>query len=458
MDNEREIKELASTRNFFLRKDLGDLQNGRELYDIEKEFRATKKNRKWWIGLLIAGIVLLLLGASWLVTLGVQNWTKNYDLDLDAFQDVDLSEILDEVKKLETELAAAQKGLAALMAEKQGKERDVNDRAGQDLLLIQTKKYSKKETERRNAAVERERNEKLAAIADTYDPLIDEQRAAVAILEERKQRYDSRQVEMARKQEELLFSQQQVFEAEKKVIIEEYDTKIVAQRSYYEGKLTDLRDFISQYEKNMKELYDPVFSGPQNEKLLKAPISEERRRKNMPQFSPVDYPEELLSTREIARLDGQLREIRDLINLVYTVPYDNSIEVALRQIDYRILILVDSIKSTMDKMVLLKQDLEMMRILNESYIYAFESLIRETGGQGFVLDPRDSQNILVYIEPGIKYENGTEAYVFRYNDQMVAKLAVYHVSENHSRARVLEVTRGFELKPFDQIILNIQSE
>ena len=451
MDNEREIKDLENTRDFFLRKDLAELHKKREYYDLEKEFSETRKNKKLWVVWLVLGIVAVLTLTAYLITKGVQKKSKTYELELDEFQDVNLGELLDEVKKIEEEMRIAEQDLAALVAEKNNKIRDVNNAADNELKLLDTKKLGKAEKNRRIDAVEQERAAQLQAIDSKYDPIIEEQRQKYALIEERKQRYDSRQVESARNQETLLNNQKQLYEIEKKSLIEEYEKDLASQKEEYEARLAEMKSFLDEYDTNIKLLYDPVFTGEKNVKLMNAPIDEDRRRTNLPPFNPLYYPESIVTHKELEDLDAQLRDIRYLIDLVYSIPFDNSVETVLRQIDYRILKFLDSFKKISDKVAAQTE-------LGNSYGYAFESVVRETGGQGIILDPRDPRAIVIYLDPVITVPEGTEAYLFRLDEQLVGRIMIYRNGDGLERARLLEVTRGFEPRPFDKIILHIEDE
>ena len=117
MDNDNKIVPKKSTTSLFL-DDL-DIDAGveKDEYILQDEFKASKKNRDWGIVLILIVMTISLAAASWGITRWIEARNVIRDYKLDEFQDVDLMDVLNQVRKVELALEEAERELVLLRRE-----------------------------------------------------------------------------------------------------------------------------------------------------------------------------------------------------------------------------------------------------------------------------------------------------------------------------------------------------
>ena len=86
---------------------------------------------------------------------------------------------------------------------------------------------------------------------------------------------------------------------------------------------------------------------------------------------------------------------------------------------------------------------------------AMDHYVAISNENGFVIDPTDPENIVVYIDSIHTIEDGDEGFVFRADDQYVAKI-IFHVGPQSILAKAAEVTEGMSIDPFDKILIQVR--
>ena len=99
MDNDNKIVPKKTTTGLFL-DDL-DIKtvSERDDYILHDEFVASKKNRNWAIPLLLLALTFVLGFGAWGITRWIEARNIIRDYELDEFQDVDLMDVLNQVRK-----------------------------------------------------------------------------------------------------------------------------------------------------------------------------------------------------------------------------------------------------------------------------------------------------------------------------------------------------------------------
>lgn len=90
----------------------------------------------------------------------------------------------------------------------------------------------------------------------------------------------------------------------------------------------------------------------------------------------------------------------------------------------------------------------------ESYSYAFSGYTRNENEAGFVIDGRNPERVLLYVDPIFRFADGTTAWAFRAADVQIAELKLRRDGDS-VLARVERLESGFSLQPFDRILLKL---
>ena len=151
MDNDRKVKDIVSqSRKTFL--DWKNLEIGnKDLYDLEKEFSATKKNKNYLVIITILVFLIVFVGTAYAVTRYIQESGRIVPIEIKDFEDVNLKDILDVAKNYEQKLERARKELKALNAEYEASVNDVKSERERESLIV--KESSKSDEEKKTEAL-----------------------------------------------------------------------------------------------------------------------------------------------------------------------------------------------------------------------------------------------------------------------------------------------------------------
>ena len=116
MGDDNEIRQLIHREaEDFLAKARDATKDIREIYDLEGEFAKTKKNRS----LLVPFVTILTLAVlglvAWGITSSIQKANNAAPVDVAAFDDLNLKDLLDSAKRNENDMATAQSALSQML-------------------------------------------------------------------------------------------------------------------------------------------------------------------------------------------------------------------------------------------------------------------------------------------------------------------------------------------------------
>ena len=143
MDNEQQVStELTRTKEVFLRESPGMSSGPPKLYSVEEEFEKTKRNRSKVVPIVVLAFVVIFGLASTAVTLVIQRSTRQVPIDIDEFNDINLTEILDRQKKNENAFQAAQRQLGVLISEMESRIDAITSEANGAVEIVQNDNIS----------------------------------------------------------------------------------------------------------------------------------------------------------------------------------------------------------------------------------------------------------------------------------------------------------------------------
>jgi hypothetical protein len=87
----------------------------------------------------------------------------------------------------------------------------------------------------------------------------------------------------------------------------------------------------------------------------------------------------------------------------------------------------------------------------ERFRFALSSYSRQHREDGFILDPRDSTNILAFVDGLYPVKPGAIALVFRGDEEYIAKVRLFP-DRDMVRAEVMELSNS--IQPMDKLLLN----
>lgn len=493
MDNDGKVTELIEQSKLaFLREALENLKNDRQQYDLGKEFAATRKNRTPMVaGIILATIAVFGVGA-WAVTLYIQRSSNRVAVTIKDFQEVNLREVLDAAKRLDTQMQDAQSQKSNLESERDAQIALAKQSAQQQIQLLTTESLSDEQVKERTAAINHALQIKIASIQADYATRIAEVDAQIKNISAQQAQYDSRQVEQARQQEEVLNNQRKLFDMQLQQQKQDYEAKIADLTTGYEKQIADLKAYHTQFvaaleKKHQTEIqaliakYNPTYSDAAIVGLLSSPIDASLLQKpTLADFQNLLATDNVISRDAYNRIAANLADYETIIQRLEQVPYENSVPQALKQLEYRNISLIRSLESIWSGLAGLidKKDAaiasadqtiaEQNRTIatrNQAigtltsrigqYSYALDSLVQADRENGYIIDPRDPNNILVYIDKIRQVTDGTTALVFRNDDQSIGVIR-FSVSGGTTRASLVKLSADQQLMPFDKILIQVQ--
>lgn len=480
MDNDREVNSLVTrTKGLFL-KDLGrEFQDRQKRYDLDEEFAKTKKNRSPFVVIAVTAITVILTVVSILIAVSIDEAAQNMDVGLgNAFADVNLKDVLDTVKRNETEMEQARRALRDLIDRRDTALATAQQRADQEIRLIESQDLTAVARSRAIAAVQERLPAELQRIHQEYDPQIAEAEARIAEIQARIDQYDARQLQLARQQEERLNAQQRIFELERDQLIAQHQQEVQDLTTRYTTQLANLQAFSDNLERNLtarfraersaalaeqKLVYNPVFVGPVLQAISGAPANPEPLT-SAPTIDEGIY--RFTGSEFSARLQASYQKLETIFQRLDQIPYENSIPGALSTIKTDVLTALRIHREVQDVLARavegFQAELAELEQLSDEAVgiltkvnYSLQEVARTKGDSGYILDPRDTENILVFTANPDLLSAGMVGLVYREDSRQIGTVRITKVGVP-SYAALESLTGGEKLAPFDSLVFNFQ--
>lgn len=481
--NPAETTQLVEmSKMVFLREIINEFQRKQQQYDLGSEFSKTKRNRSVIVPAVILGLVVVFTGVVIGVTRYIQAQSRAIQVDIQDFADVNLRDILDEAQRLQNQLDVVRRELATVIATRDQQISQVERQRDRDVGLLADQALSAAQRTQREADFRAVADQRIAAINEEFQPQVEELEARIAELEAAIAQYDSRQLDQAREQEQVLNNQQRVFELQIEEVRTTYETEIERLTGNYENEIERLENFQQEFERTIRQRhanelaalraqhaaevasltsrYNPNLEDEPVGALLDAGETPLARSFSRPApYQPTLGSEGAISAADYRNLVAGYQEFADILARMREVPYINSVPDALEQLDQRSRDLIaqyQSIWQTLGASVvdrnatIATQSQEI-----EQFLFALGEYANFNGDIGYILDPRDPQAIVVYINNVRSVDVGALGYVFRRDDEFVGTIRFVREGERMI-ARVVDGIAGMELQAFDRVLIEVE--
>jgi uncharacterized protein YukE len=512
MDNEREVNQnqperrdgdetnalIERSKMLFLQEVLEQAGEEAQQYDIQQEFAKTKRNRS----IVVPGIILLLVAlfgvGMYFTTQQIERSTRDVQVTIEDVEDVDLMEVLDTAQRLETRIAAVQDRINNLENERDEQIEEIQGELERDIRLVREQtNLSEGQRNTRIANARNEAEEEIQQVRDEFGAQIEEAEQELADLQQRLDQYDARRLEQARQQEEVLDNQARLHEIEMQELRSDYESRIEEIRSNYEERIAELENFQEEFEQRMRERhereleqltreltlrYNPDLSNEEIAALLNEALEETLlNRSDIADFDQRLSAEDVIGRDAYQSLAAEVGGFQQIINRIQDVPYENSIPRALEQLEYRNRRIIEEyeemwmeLADTVDQRddiiaqreeVIAARDRAIRQLETTigdlearigRFAYALQGLSTENRENGYILDPRRTDQILVYVDRLRDIEAGTVGLVFRQDDEFIGRIRFQSGPEGTTTASLVELAEGKELQPFDKVLIVVQ--
>ncbi len=460
MDNDRKITDLKVTekvtdlseqsRSLFLNESVEDSEEKSSQYDLALEFANSRKNRSPLVPGIIAAVVIVVGAGMWFVTSRIQENSQNIVLNIAEFQDVNLREVLDTAKRIDMQITKAIQSKVILINERDSKIEAIRTNAAQQISILPIEDLSADEILVNTTDINQKANVDVYRINEKYAGEIDLIDQQIQVFQARMSRYDIRQIEEAQKQEEIFNSQRVAFDLQNQQQKDFYEDRIDILINEFNEKRAAEKRFHENFVDGLKKKYDPTFTESEIDALLLVAIDGETQLEfALSEYSqdPVLGKDSAVSDGEYALIQKRLAEYRAIIGRLQALPHEHSVEAAIDQLDYRS-------RQIVGKLDAMWGDLMASSVDVSHFTYAMESLIWSNRENGYIIDPRDDDNIAVYMDKIREITDGGTGYVFRKDSEFIATVR-FHVAKGSVSASIIELAEGKKLMPFDKILIQV---
>jgi len=469
----------------FLGKETEKLRaGGTATYDLVSEYRKTKANRTPIVILSMLAATAIIIGISFFVTRIIDSHSRSVSIDIQSFEDLNLRDLLDVAKRNIDEQDRLSIELTSLESDLQAKVDRVEDQKKASIVLADAMGLSPSDYTKRLKAIEAEVESARRTIRAEHEPLIFAKRQEFAALQEKIAAYDTRSLEQAKKQQENLDNQQNLFELEQKRLASVYEERIASLENALKTEKSDgnrrLSTAISQltlrYEKelaNLTALYNPAWKGDRAAILVSSSTGNSDlqssvpiKRPDIPRIADDSLKGAPIDSATIREAVARYDDVRLLIGRLREVPYINSVPGALAAMDSAsadiaknyvdlLAAAASSVRSRDARILKLETAVSDSLKRNDSYAYALASYSRGENEVGFIVDARNTNSIIVFMDPLYRITEGTEdssAWVFRADDQLIAELRLRRIGDS-TIGRLEHLEAGQQIQAFDRILL-----
>ncbi|MBN2161121.1 MAG: hypothetical protein JW807_17170 [Spirochaetes bacterium] len=440
IDGENELIEAPARRSPFLPEEIHDLEAGGQVYVLEEEFARTRKNRNYRLYLFILAFVAVIAGGVLLFQL-YRDWRDSaVEVDIADFEDLRLKEVMSSVRRRGSSIELLRMDLQAVEIAMLDKMLKVRRECHLKEMDVLGEGLSDSETNPIIARIRSECDARLKRIAASYRVWMKRKRAEIWALEEAREKEEA---ELAKKDaDERVSNADRLYELHLKKLREKQESAADAMKRYYD----DYTDFIIQK-------YNPVFDAqPLSGIILSKPGPSLAAGGFLKDYDPL-LGEYGTSADDFAAIRKKIDDQSLLLERLMRVPYKNSVPPALRAIDGLSGSIVSDYENLWSRLVL---GLSGARGLLDGYAYGYDFVLKAKREHGVVIDPRDADNILVYMSRSLDIAEGAPATVYNGN-KPVGTVRLFRDREGAFRAKLVSLAKkGASVQPTNRIILGVK--
>jgi len=468
MGDDNEIRQLIRHESeSFLKTALVHSKDVVKTYDLDIEFARTKQNKSFFVIVATLIAIIAVGAAAFGVTRAIEISVAASPVDVTAFEDLNLKDILDTSKRNEADMERAKNDLAQLQLDlKTNLDAVARDyKAAVESIKANTANPAdeKAQTTIADAAAAAKR-QKLQA---DYKTASAAKQAEIDAIQKKVDQYDSRAVEQAKKQEAVLQSERMAFDIEKQQQAKMYEARIADLEAARAKDVADLTRQKDELAASLTARYNPTYADDRSANLLQSV------KKDLPQapapeaFHPYLSAAGVLDKAAMQQLDQSFSDFEYLSAKLRAVPYINSVPSSLSRMEtearsslaaYRAALTAagSDLKDRDQTIAELTARAKAAENSLEQYRWAVSSYARQSRDSGYVIDARDTAKLEIYLDPTVPVSDGGTGYVVR-GDKTIATLS-FHVAAGKVDASVTRMEPDETLLAFDSIVVDASKD
>ncbi|MGE5604328.1 MAG: hypothetical protein ACM3YE_01395 [Bacteroidota bacterium] len=436
MENDKQMNDfyLEKVKNIFLSDDLLAKDAKPEVYSLAEEFSKSKKNKAVLVYALIFLYVAVIGFSVFFLTTIEENKNKRIEVNIAEFRQFNLMELLAEKKENEEKLAQLQLELEEFRKQ----------------AMEEIKKLSPREQQKAIAAL----NEKMKTLEADYLQQIKDKEAALAALEKsiaaEKQKIaaSAQENEAVIKNYQNLSQMQQVENEQLKI---EYEGKIAKLNADYRAEIELLKKDNQILIEELTLRYNPKFTRGEIAAAINSKLGNVKDNTRN-RYNRILADEGILNEQEYNQIHKKVQNQTIILKGLEDVGYLNSVPLALDKLGQLSRSVVADYEKLWGKLVELIQ--EKNEAIN-SYEYALKYLAMTGRETGYVIDARNPNRLIIFIDQIYSVRKGDFAYIFKDDATPIAKIEL-NPEKGRITAIVKEVLKPVKIEPFDKILLKLE--
>jgi hypothetical protein len=452
MENDKQINghgpgnahDLEQTKRFFLSEELLAKSQKPEVYSLADEYAKSKRNKSFLVYFLVFSYIAAIGIGVFFIDKLEENRNKRIEVNIAEFRQFNLMELLMEQKENEEKLVKLQQELENLRTSSQK----------------ELEKLSPQSQQKAMAAA----NEKIKKLEEDYNQEIRSRQDAIIALQKtiaaEKQKLGAKTqagatLENANKNTNISTISVQIQEAALEKVKAEYEAKIESLKADHQKELNDLKKENEKLIDTLTLRYNPVFSQGEMASIINSRLGNTGSG-TLNKYTKILADENIFFEQDFNTLRNKLRDQGTIIDNLRAIPYINSVPPALNRLNR----LSDSIVFDYETLwTSLAQRLKEKNDYINGYNFALSYLSTTRGENGYVIDARDSNRLVVFINRSYSVKKGDIGFIYK-NEDMAMAIAIAKVEFIPERgriiARVASMLRADKIEPFDKILLKLE--
>ncbi len=352
MGNDNKINaknQIHEEVKIFLGDELKPLKKHAEAsYNLVNEYEKTRHNRNKSVWFVLAGCFAFVALATFAVTKIAQNANSRISINIDTFDDLNLSGLLDSVGRTENRYETAERELLSLELSMKNEIDQAKQKYDNDMFTLDSVKSvtSKSTVQKRQKEIKTAYERSVQKIHGEYDAKIEEARRKVDEVKKQLDSYDEEQLNLAQSKG-VMDSQKQLNEMERKDLSSKYDKQIKALRQELvtqqikanKAQREAVEEVRRQYQAKIDQ-YDPKAREQSKEQdkiigdigiALNEPLSDIWKSYEALEFDPEKYTQTSENpsksfTKSVELAKEQLEDLNTIGRRFKPIPMENSIK------------------------------------------------------------------------------------------------------------------------------------
>jgi hypothetical protein len=436
MENDKQMTgmDLEQVKKVFLSEELLVKNVKPEIYSLADEFAQSKKNKNILVyALIILYVTTIGVGAFFLTTIE-DNKNNRVDVNIPEFKQFNLMELLTEKKESEEKLTKLQQELEELRTNS----------------LKEIQKLSPKNQQQAIA----EMNEKMKKIEDSYKRQISSKEESLKMLQKSitgEQQQIAKSFRETQSQVKNYQNINQMQGAELVRVNVDYEAKLLKLKTTYEAEIDDLKKENQALINSLTLRYNPIYSDGEIATVISSKITDIPNA-TIHKFDKTLSNADIMNEQTFNQLRKKIQSQKLIIDNLQEIPYTNSVPLALNRLERLSQSIIGDYETLWSNLV------EQVNAKNNylgCYDYAMNYLSMTRRESGFVIDARNPNRMLIFIDQVYALKNGDTAYIFKNDDTPIAKI---ELNLEHGRiiAKVKEILKPMKIEPFDKILLKLE--